>query len=145
MWKEYFQGLTQNCEVAPPATVSQFAIAESSLKVAVPRPLCELLSECNGVAGEYGEGLVWSIERIIEDNLAFRANVDFRELYMPFDNLLFFADASNGDLFAFPIDGDGTIHRFEVFAWNHETDSRTWVAPSLKIHLDSNLSGKIRV
>jgi len=29
-----------------------------------------------------------------------RANVVFRESYMPFENLLFFADAGNGDQFA---------------------------------------------
>jgi hypothetical protein len=38
------------------------------------------------------------------------ANTDFKELYMPFDCLLFFADAGNGDQFGYPI-CDGVIRR----------------------------------
>jgi len=64
------------------------------------------------------------VERIAADNVGFRSNADFRELYMPFDPLLFFADAGNGDQFAFP----RTPPRDEVFVWDHEDDSRRWVA-----------------
>lgn len=34
---------------------------------------------------------------IVSDNPTLRTCEDFRDLYMPFDPLLFFADAGNGD------------------------------------------------
>jgi hypothetical protein len=63
---------------------------------------------------------------------------------MPFDNLLFFADAGNGDQFAFPIQA-GEVRRPDVFCWNHEDDSRIWVAPSLEKYLEWWLTGKLTV
>lgn len=59
---------------------------------------------------------------------------------MSFDQLLFFADAGNGDQFAFSMLG-----RFDVFAWDHETDSRTNVAPDLATYLEWWLDGRIRL
>jgi hypothetical protein len=61
---------------------------------------------------------------------------------MPFDSFLFFGDAGNGDQFAFTICG-GIVRRPDVFAWDHENDSRSWVAPSLRSYLDWWLTGKI--
>ena len=55
-----------------------------------------------------------------------------------------FADAGNGDQFAFPIVG-GSIRGTDVFAWDHENDSRSWVAPSLQTYLEGWLSGKIKL
>ncbi len=48
---------------------------------------------------------------------------DFANLYMPFEAMLFFADADagNGDQFAFVI----RDRPADVFVWDHETDSRT--------------------
>ena len=60
---------------------------------------------------------------------------------MPFGPLLFFADAGNGDLFALL----SRIDRSDVFAWNHEDDSRTWVAPSLAKYLKWLLTGQIKL
>jgi hypothetical protein len=85
------------------------------------------------------------VQRIAEDNLRFRSNKDFKSLYMPFSDLLFIADAGNGDQFAFPIDADGAIRRPDVFVWNHEDDSRTWVAPSLKRYFEWWISGQIKL
>jgi hypothetical protein len=62
---------------------------------------------------------------------------------MPFDHLLFFADARNGDQFVFPIMADGVI-RQDVL-WNHNDDSRTCVAPSLMIFLERWLQGRLSV
>jgi hypothetical protein len=145
MWKELIQPLTRECEFAPPASVGQVTTAELALGVKLPDALRDLLCETNGVNGEYGLGLVWPVERIVADNLAFREYESFRELYMPFTHLLFFADAGNGDQFAFPIHADGVIHRPDIFAWNHEEDSRSWVAPSMKEYLDWWLSGRIKL
>ena len=75
--------------------------ADSSLRVEMPADLRELLCETNGVEGEYRLGLVWKLERIVEENLMFRHYANFRDLYMPFDHLYFFADAGDGDQLAF--------------------------------------------
>lgn len=145
MWKELIQRLSGECEFAPPASPERIAAAERSLGIDLPGPLRDLLSETDGVQGEYGLGLVWPLDRIVEDNLTCRGNENFRDIYMPFDHLLFFADAGNGDQFAFPIHADGVIRRPHVFAWNHEDDSRIWVAPSMKDYLDGWLSGRIKL
>ena len=104
--------------------------------------LRSLLLESNGVTGEFGLGLIWPIERLEADNLEYRSNPEFRELYMPFDPLLFFADAGNGDQFAFSILA-GEVRRPDVFAWCHESDGRSWVAPTLEQYLERWLAGKI--
>jgi hypothetical protein len=144
MWQELIRRLITDCEFAPPASLGRLAAAEQALGVELPGDLRSLLLESDGVLGEYGLGLVWSVERIETDNIAFRSNADFRELYMPFDHLLFFADAGNGDQFAFAILA-GAVRRPDVFAWNHEDDSRTWVAPSLEKYLEWWLSGRIKL
>jgi hypothetical protein len=102
------------------------------------------LLESNGVEGAHGLGLIWSAERILEANLTMRSHPDFAELYMPFECLLFFADAGNGDQFAFTV-LRGEFRKDAVFAWNHEDDSRTWVAPSLERYLEWWLDGTIKL
>jgi hypothetical protein len=145
MWKELIQKLTDKCEFMAPTTADQLDAAEEKLGVKFPDDLRSLLGESDGIEGEYGLGLVWPLDRIVEDNLNFRRSENFRDIYMPFDHLLFFGDAGNGDQFAFSIHADGVIHRFDVFAWNHEDDSRNWVAPSLEIFFDWWSSGKINL
>jgi hypothetical protein len=145
MWKDLIQNLTDNCEFTTPATTDRLDAAEAKLGVKFPGDLRSLLGESDGVEAEYGLGLIWPLDRIVEDNLNFRKSESFRDIYMPFDHLLFFGDAGNGDQFAFPIQGDGVIHRCDVFAWNHEDDSRNWVAPSLKTFLEWWSSGKIKL
>ena len=103
MWKEMIQQLTSDCTFSEPVSSGQIVAADSSLGVKMPADLRELLCETNGVEGEYGLGLVWNLDRIVEYNLMFRKNPDFRDLYMPFDHLYFFADAGSGDQFAFPL------------------------------------------
>jgi hypothetical protein len=144
MWSELVATLYPDHELHPPATATQLEAAESSLHVAAPAELRQLLLETNGVVGPLGLGLVWSIEQIVRDNLEFRSSADFRELYMPFDPLLFFADAGTGDQFAFRI-LDGAVRGADIYAWNHEDDSRTWVAPDLQRYLEWSADGRISI
>ncbi len=58
--------------------------------------------------------------------------------------LLFFADAGNGDQFAYSVTG-GAIRREDIYVWDHEDDSRRCVAPSLLRYLEWWLSGKIHL
>jgi hypothetical protein len=138
MWRELVAGLSSQCGFSPPANSEQITRVEEILGVKLPAELQDLLKESNGIADEYGGRVVWSIERIIETNLLFRRYPDFTELYMPFDPLLFFADALDGDQFAYVITA-GAIRSSNIFVWNHEDDSRTWLAPSLKRYLEERL------
>jgi hypothetical protein len=106
-----------------------------------PHDLAELLRESDGVEGEYGLGPIWPAARIAAENLQFRADATFATLYMPFEPMLFFADAGNGDQFAFVI----RDRPADVFVWDHETDSRTMVAPSLATYLEWWLDGRLTV
>lgn len=125
--------------------------AEERLAVSLPAELRTLLEETNGVkeSMDLPEGstvigyLIWPVERITEDNLRFRSDPHNRDTLMPFDHLLFFADAGNGDQFAYAV-VNGSARRPYIYAWNHEDDSRKWVAPSLRQFIEWWLSGKIR-
>ncbi len=143
-WREFIQNLTPNFTFHSPATLNEIEKAESSLGVLFPDELKSLLQECDGIEGSYDLGLIWNVERIQKDNLNFRQFPEFKELYMPFDHLLFFADAGNGDQFAFGI-LNGEIRNPDIFVWNHENDSRQWVAPSLDVYLEWWLNGKLKV
>jgi hypothetical protein len=135
----------------PPATLEALLGAEHGLGVELPGELRALLLETNGVgeAMDLPDGpteigsLIWPVERILEDNLQFRNGLNYGQIYMPFDHLVFFADAGNGDQFAYAV-LDGRVRKSDIFAWNHEDDSRKWVAPSLKIFVEWFLSGKIK-
>lgn len=143
-WKQLVEQFSPSVTCHAAASESQLAAAESDLSIRFPNELRSCLLESNGIDGEYSLALVWPLERIVEDNKQFRGNSDFSELYMPFDSLLFFGDAGNGDQFAFAIVG-GQIRRSDVFVWNHEDDSRSWVAPSLAKFLEWWLSGKLKI
>jgi hypothetical protein len=142
-WHTLIDHLSSNCEFRPPATPDQIAAAEAALCVTLPDPLKSLLLESNGIVGETGEHLIWKIERIQKDNLSFRQNFAFAEQYMPFDPLFFFADAGNGDQFAYRILA-GVIRYPDIYVWNHEDDSRVWVAQSLDRYLTEALKRTLR-
>lgn len=144
MWRELLTRWAPDASFAQPASTDQIHKVEATLGVALPEELAGVLLECDGVYTSDALGLIWPSARIVADNLAFRANVDFAELYMPFDALLFFADAGNGDQFAFAITA-GKIRRPDIFAWDHEDDSRKWVAPSLAKYLEWWLSGDLKL
>jgi len=141
-WKERIFKLCESAQFFPGASSAEITQIKTSLGVSLPADLEELLRESNGVLGEYELGLIWSLDRIISENIAFRENPDFPELYMPFDHLLFFADAGNGDQFAYAIQA-GEIRRPDIFVWNHEEDSRTCCAPSLDQYLERWLTGEL--
>lgn len=143
MWRKRISSLCPAARFTAPATEGAISSIGASLAVDVPNDLLSVLRESDGVEGDYGLGLIWCAERIVADNLRFRSSTDFQELYMPFDCLVFFADAGNGDQFAYAVTG-GAIRRDDVFVWNHETDSRSWVAPNLATYLEWWLTEKIK-
>ena len=59
---------------------------------------------------------------------------------MPFSGLVFLADAGNGDQFFLSLSGNQ-----EVYVWDHENDSRTWVAPTVLVFLKAWMSGDLAI
>lgn len=117
----------------------------------LPDQLTQLYEQTNGVQQTIivnskkiviGD-LIWPLEYTIRQNIEMRTHSTFANLYMPFDHLLFFADAGNGDLFAFAV-LNKKIRNPDIFVWNHENDSRTWVAPSLEQFVEWRIQGKIK-
>ncbi|MBM6405541.1 SMI1/KNR4 family protein [Phycicoccus sp. CSK15P-2] len=123
-----------------PATPAAIQALEASLGHALPLELRELLSQSDGIEGEYDLGLVWSAERIASDNAHFRTDSDIATLYMPFSGLVFFADAGNGDQFFMSLSGN-----HEVYVWDHESDSRTWVAATVLGYLEAWMRGELTI
>ncbi|WP_366292726.1 SMI1/KNR4 family protein [Paenibacillus sp. AN1007] len=143
MWKEYFKGISEECTFSSPAPADEILKVESLFHVTLPSELKEILLETNGVRAIYDLGLIWSADRIKNENRHYRDD-HFQEYYMPFNNLIFFGESGIGDLFAFPVTGEG-LCRGDVFVWNHENDSRKWVAPSVSKYVEWSLQGKIKI
>ncbi|MBV9470776.1 MAG: SMI1/KNR4 family protein [Abitibacteriaceae bacterium] len=131
-------------ETAPPAASIAITALESSLSVTLPAELKAFLKETDGLYSNYDIHLMWPVQRIEQENSWFRQEPTLKETCMPFDSLLFFADAGNGDQFAYAV-LNGVVRHSRIYAWNHEDDSRTCIAPSLQWFLDRWLTGNLRV
>jgi hypothetical protein len=107
MWVELASGLFVEAAFAPPVGQERIDAADARLGGAFPDDLRALLSETDGVRGEFLVDVVWEVERIVGVNLEFRSRADFAGLYAPFDGLLFFGDNGGGDQFAFAGDRVG--------------------------------------
>lgn len=136
MWKEAATGALPGVTFRPPVDRAALAAAEQRLGRGLPAQLAALLLETDGVVGAYAKGVVWSLDRIVEQNLLFWAPDAFPGLYMPFDPLLFFGDNGGGDQFAFVL----TPERPDIFVWDHETDSRLWAARELEDYLHRSVA-----
>ena len=131
MWRELVSRLFHDARFRSPATADELQEIESTVGLTLPTDLRSFLLESNGVAAHYSAPLVWSAAEMIEQNLLFRGNPDFRDLYMPFDALFFFGAEGNGDQFAYRI-LNGQIREASIYEWNHESDNREWFAHDLK-------------
>lgn len=154
-WKEYIKtGLKQQDEATSfdfnlPAPDNSIIELRRQLGLdELPKVLEEVYGQTNGIIqtfhGEHIGELIWTVERVTEINKEYRNSPDFKELYMSFDQLLFFSDAGNGDLFGF-VTLNGRFGRNDIFVWNHEDDSRTWVAPDLTMFIEWWTNGTIKV
>lgn len=137
MWKEAAAEALPEVEFRAPVDATALAEGERRLGRGLPAQLAALLSETNGIVGEYGTDVVWSLNRIVEQNLLFWSPDTFPGLYMPFEPLLFFGDDGGGDQFAFVL----TPERPDIFVWDHEDDSRVWAARELEDYLHRSLAG----
>lgn len=120
----------------------------------LPPELEELYKQTNGVDDCFfiesinelivSGSLIWNLDQVMDTNTFHRNSDSYKELYKSFDNLLFFADAGNGDQFAFET-MNGKFERPDVYVWNHEDDSREWVAASMKAFVEGWVSGAIKI
>jgi hypothetical protein len=131
MWKELILELWDAAVFGGESSAGTVRSMESRVGNPFPSDLVELLSEADGVLGEFLVSVVWPVERIVEDNIDFRTRSDFAELYGSFDSLLFFGDNGGGDQFAFSVDPAVP----GIYAWIHETDERRIVANDLRDYL----------
>lgn len=136
-----FPGSDTSLAFYPSVSEQDITRAEQELGVRFPQDLKDLLAETNGVGlhlrldqppGNMLIGyLIWPLERITTDNITFRTNSQITSVNMSFDSLLFFSDAGNGDLFGFAIwNHMNSANR--IYRWDHEDDSRSCIAHSLK-------------
>ncbi len=142
MWKGYISSVSKNSFFKPPASNAEIIQISEELNVKLPNKLFDLYNETNGVFDSFGCPLIWSTSQIVKDNLFFRNFSDYKDIYMPFDHLLFFSDNGCGDLYGYKI-LNGSIQTEDIYVWNHEDDSRTWVASSLEVFIKGLITGEI--
>ncbi|MEU2720399.1 SMI1/KNR4 family protein [Streptomyces smyrnaeus] len=135
-WKTAVHQSCPEAEFGEPVHPDRVADAEQRLGCRLPSQLADLLRETDGIVGHDGVDTVWTLGRIVEDNLRFWSDSGFAALYMPFQPLLFFGDNGGGDQFAFV----RTPPRADIFVWEHEDDSRRWVAGDLWDYLGRSLA-----
>lgn len=144
MWKDMVINKTNDYQFRNPAKQSDIEQIREAFGIELPADLKSLLSDTDGIFSEYGSALIWSASQIVRENKNIRNYEGFHDIYWSFDTLLFFSDAGNGDLFGFSII-NGVIRKNDIYVWNHEDDSRKWVAPSLQKFIEWSLDGKITV
>jgi hypothetical protein len=135
-----------------PVSVEAITDVEMRLGNQFPEELRTLLQATNGVEewmktdkwqGAIGY-LIWPLELIQKHNLFFRSYEGYRDILEPFDNLLFFADAGNGDSFGFcAIDRDTS--ETGIYVWHHEDDRRVPIAASLREFIRGWILGNIQI
>ncbi|MET8968508.1 SMI1/KNR4 family protein [Streptomyces hydrogenans] len=135
MWRQSVLEVFPDAGFREPVEAAEIVEAERRLGQALPTDLRQLLLESNGVLGRTHVATVWAVDQIVEQNLRFWSDETFAQLYMPFDALMFFGDNGGGDQFAFV----QKPQRPDVFVWEHESDSRRWVANNLHDYLGRSL------
>ena len=103
MWRELICSFEPAAQFAAEASEQQLTELGVALDVILSDDLRALLREANGVRDPYGFCIIWSIDEISRYNREMRTFPHYRKDRQPFTDFLFFADAGNGDCFAFPI------------------------------------------
>lgn len=142
MWKNYISKIVEDAQFNEPITEKELSSIKEQLKIELPKPLIELYSETNGIKGPY-YSYIWSTEMLIKENLSVW-NIEEFENYKKPDNLLFFVDAGNGDLFGYLI-VNGTVESEVIYVWNHEDSTQRIVAPTLRDFIKGWYSGEISI
>ncbi len=132
-WTDFIRDIAEGWVLSPPDFTSELLTEiEAKLGIKLPLELKRLYVETNGIQDTTLCSIVVPAKELISKNFVMRSEESFKDLYMPFDNLLFFGDGGNGDLYAYPIKMDGKIDTISIFVWDHEDDSRKWVAADIR-------------
>ncbi|RUL51711.1 SMI1/KNR4 family protein [Lysinibacillus antri] len=142
MWKNYLSNIIEECQFKAPATEIELLSVQKELKIELPKKLTELFNETNGVDGKY-YSYIWSTEQMVRENLSVWDIEEFENYKKP-DNLLFFVDAGNGDLFGYLI-LNGKVQNDDIYVWNHEDGSQTVIASSLEEFIKGWYGGGISI
>lgn len=142
MWKNYISNIVEDAQFNAPVTEKELRSLKEELNIELPKPLIELYRETNGVKGPY-YSYIWSTKMLIKENLSVLRIEEFENYKKP-DNLLFFVDAGNGDLFGYLII-NGKVESEDIYVWNHENGSQRVVAPSLKEFIKGWYSEEISI
>ncbi|WP_369290080.1 SMI1/KNR4 family protein [Priestia megaterium] len=136
------QNISTGCIYGEPASREDIEVLEKLFSIQIPKELRSLLYETNGINDSYGYSLIWSIEKITRENLNLGERLE--DVYLPFNNLLFFADARNGDMFGYSI-SDRSIKQNDIYLWNHRNNEQTQIAPSLNDFVEDWIRGKLSI
>ncbi len=140
-WRLLLTKIGRNLELREGATEAVIRRAEATLGFTLPADLRALYLEADGIGlADEQLDLVWPLSELLETNQEFRSNADFKDLYMSFDQLLFFADDGCGNQYAIrmlPEPSDG-----QVYEWDHETDDRSWRARNVEDYCRRRLAKK---
>jgi hypothetical protein len=134
VWQTLIRSYDPAARCGAGATSRGLAALEITFAGEVPRALVELLRVLDGAVDGQGSALCWCAERIRDENVRMRTSPLYRESYMPFDALLFFAEEERGRRVGLAIIA-GMIAQPNVYIWDPVNDSRTWVAASLGQYL----------
>lgn len=89
-WIDYVKDISNEYSFSPPASKSEINQITTELCAELPEKLLGLYNETNGVFDSFGCPLIWATSQIVKDNLFFRNFKDYKDMYMPFNHLLFF-------------------------------------------------------
>ncbi|ENQ3105661.1 SMI1/KNR4 family protein [Bacillus cereus] len=144
-WINFIKSISVDCKFYPPAREEEIIRIEEKLQVQFPDELKDFLRETDGVTyTAYDLSLVWSAKLIQRENSYMCGQECFEAFHMPFDSMLFIADVGNGDLFGYRVN-NGVIGKRDIYVWNHEDNSTTWVVHSLQSFIDGWYNGRISI
>ena len=147
MWTAWLRGLDslgQTVALSDPADPDTLSDAEERLGLVFPEDLRSLLFESDGINGAGRGEPVWPVERIAEENLLLRNAGSTPALPEGADDdLLFFGDAGQGQLFAYELDAGGEVSESDVFVWQPGLGEAVWIASDLQSLLDDWARGEL--
>ena len=98
--------------------------------MALPDQLRDFYLSSAALYDATGANIIMSLGAMVDDNLELWSGA-YDDTYMPFAGVVVFGGPGNGDRFFFPRWRSG-VYGEGVFVWNHENDSRSWLANGLK-------------
>ena len=144
-WKELITELADKAEQPVsfrfPVEESDLRSVETEFGLVLPQQYRELMLQTNGIFDEYDCPIIDSLDDVRVLNRDARG--DDQLYYMPLDHLFFISSIyGNGDLVGYGLRRDGW-QQLALYRWDHEDDSRTWLAPDIKIWFEWMLAGKL--